>query len=66
MDLVFQEDDMLVLVDYKSDRGNNAQKLKEKYSLQMNLYKQALEIITSMPVKEVYLYSVEMEKEILL
>lgn len=66
MDLVFQEDDMLVLVDYKSDRGNNAQKLKEKYSLQMNLYKQALEIITSMPVKEVYLYSVEIEKEILL
>lgn len=66
MDLVFEENGELILVDYKSDRSRNEQLLIEKYELQLKLYKQALEIITSKKVREVYLYSVEMEKEILL
>jgi ATP-dependent helicase/nuclease subunit A len=66
MDLVFEENGSLVLVDYKSDRTYNENLLIDKYKLQLNLYKQALEIITGKKVSEVYIYSVEMEKEILL
>jgi len=66
MDLVFEENGSLVLIDYKSDRTYNENLLIDKYKLQLNLYKQALEIITGKKVSEVYIYSVEMEKEILL
>lgn len=66
MDLIFEENDNLVLVDYKSDRCYNEDILIDKYLFQLNLYKQALEIITTKKVSQVYIYSIEMEKEILL
>ena len=66
MDLIFEENDNLILVDYKSDRCYNEDILIDKYLFQLNLYKQALEIITTKKVSQVYIYSIEMEKEILL
>ena len=56
-DCFFREGDGYVLIDYKTDkvRGSGA-KLRRKYEKQLELYKQAIEKLTSIPVKESYLY----------
>ena len=64
IDLMFEEDDGLVIVDYKSDRGVSEKHLAERYKMQIQLYKSAMELITGKSVKETYLYSIEMEKAI--
>ncbi len=58
MDLVFAEEDGLVLVDYKTDHVKTADELVELYALQVQLYANALRRILKMPVKACYLYSV--------
>ena len=62
IDLMFEEKDGIVIVDYKSDRGISLQKLKERYSMQLRLYKAAIELTTGKKVKEAYLYSFELKK----
>lgn len=57
IDTVFLEDDAWVLVDYKTDRVKSGDELRHRYSLQLKLYKEALERLTNRPVKEVYIYS---------
>ena len=64
IDLMFEEEDGIVIVDYKSDRGISETKLAERYKIQMQLYKSAVELTTGKPVKEIYLYSIELEKAI--
>lgn len=64
VDLMFEEDDGLVIVDYKSDRGVSEKRLAERYRIQIQLYKSAIELATRRHVKEAYLYSIEMEKAI--
>ncbi|MDE6425267.1 MAG: UvrD-helicase domain-containing protein, partial [Ruminococcus sp.] len=64
IDLMFEEADGLVIVDYKSDRGVSAKRLAERYAIQIQLYKSAVELTTGKHVKAAYLYSIEMEKEI--
>lgn len=59
IDLYFLEGDELILVDYKTDylQGQDASTLIERYGLQLDYYKQALERITGKPVKETIIYS---------
>lgn len=64
IDLVFEEDDGYVIVDYKSDRSLSAQKLAERYTLQLKLYKNAVELTMCKKVKAAYLYSFELKKAI--
>ncbi|MBM6828307.1 helicase-exonuclease AddAB subunit AddA [Anaerotignum lactatifermentans] len=64
MDCFFYEEDGVVLVDYKSDRVYDEEILKERYQIQMALYREALERVTDRPVKEVYLYSFAMGKAV--
>jgi len=64
IDLMFEEEDGLVIVDYKSDRGVSEKRLAERYAMQIQLYKSAVELTTGKRVKEAYLYSIEMEKTI--
>lgn len=66
VDLVFVEDGSLVIVDYKTDRVREAEKLKELYSKQLELYKNAMEEIFETKVKEMVIYSVHLNKEVLL
>ena len=66
IDLIFEEDDGFVIVDYKSDRGASAQKLAERYALQLRLYRSAVELTMCKKVKAAYLYSFELQKAILL
>ncbi|EGO63991.1 helicase-exonuclease AddAB subunit AddA [Acetonema longum] len=62
--LFAEEDDTMVLVDYKTDAIENAQALTEKYSAQITIYAEALEQILKQPVKEKYLYSFHLQQAI--
>ncbi len=64
MDLVFEENGKLIIVDYKSDIRTSASKLAERYSSQLLLYKAALELITGESVGAAYLYSFELRRSI--
>ncbi|QZY54153.1 helicase-exonuclease AddAB subunit AddA [Crassaminicella profunda] len=66
IDCYFEEGDGYVLVDYKSDYVTTEQKeeIVEKYKIQVELYKQALEKITKKTVKESYLYLFHLNEEV--
>ena len=60
------ENDKLVLVDYKTDyvEKGKEEELLNKYRKQLDLYKRALESALNRKVDKVYIYSVYLEKEI--
>ena len=60
------ENDEIILVDYKTDFVENEKELILKYKKQLDLYKKALEEGISKKVKEIYIYSLYLNKEILL
>ena len=64
VDLAFVEDGELVIVDYKTDRVRDPGQLKEMYSAQLMLYKDALEECLGLPVKECLIYSVRHGAEV--
>ncbi len=67
IDAYFEEDDGLIIVDYKTDRvyGKAGEEtLKKRYAVQVEYYKRALEAATIKKVKQVYLYSFALKKEI--
>lgn len=64
IDTVFLEDGAWVLVDYKTDRVVSGEELRKRYSLQLNMYKQALEKLTNIPVKSAYIYSFRLHEAV--
>lgn len=67
IDLYFiDENDKLVLVDYKTDyvEPNKENELINKYKQQLELYKKAIKQATKREVNETYIYSVYLEKEV--
>ncbi len=66
IDCYFEEKGKIILIDYKSDRIYDEEALKERYRIQLGLYKTALERALGMTVDEVYIYSLAMGKEIVL
>ena len=58
IDLYFEENNNLILLDYKTDyiEDNNINEILEKYKIQINLYKKALEFSTGKKVSEAGLY----------
>ena len=66
IDTVFVEDDQWVLVDYKTDCVKSGDELIRRYKIQMDLYKEALERLTNMPVKASYIYSFRLHEAVLL
>lgn len=66
IDTAFVEDDQWVLVDYKTDRVKSGDELIRRYKIQMDLYKEALEQLTNMPVKASYIYSFRLHEAVLL
>lgn len=64
VDMMFEEEDGIVIVDYKSDRGISAAELARRYTTQLQLYRSAVELTMNKKVKEAYLYSIELEKDI--
>lgn len=64
IDLMFEDENGIVIVDYKSDRGVSEERLRERYSVQLRLYCSAIGLITGKRVAEAYLYSFELKKAI--
>lgn len=64
IDLMFEEENKIIIVDYKSDKGVSEKHLAERYQMQIQIYKSAVELTTGKIVKEAYLYSIEKEKSI--
>lgn len=64
IDVYFEEDDGLVVLDYKTDRVQRGQELVEKYQEQLHLYGRALEQMTLKKVKEKVIYSFTLGEEI--
>ncbi|MBR3762562.1 MAG: helicase-exonuclease AddAB subunit AddA [Lachnospiraceae bacterium] len=64
IDVYFEEDGELVLVDYKTDSVTNGQELVEKYQTQMLYYTKALVQTLDKKVKEVILYSMSLGEEV--
>ena len=60
------ENDKLVLLDYKTDFVNDGktEELVNKYTEQLELYKRALENALQRKVDEVYIYSIYLDKDI--
>jgi ATP-dependent helicase/nuclease subunit A len=56
VDVLFEENGELVLVDYKTDRTGTKKSLLDKYSLQINVYARAIQQIMGRTIKEKYLY----------
>ena len=57
IDVFFEEEDGIVLMDYKTDRVKTAEELSERYRKQMELYQEAIERALGSPVKERIIYS---------
>lgn len=64
IDVYFEEEGELVLLDYKTDRVKSADQLKEKYHAQLDYYAQALEQLLQKKVKEKIIYSFALGEEI--
>ncbi len=62
--MYFEEEDGLVVLDYKTDRIFEADELARKYHAQLDYYGKALEQMTLKRVKEKILYSFTIKKEI--
>lgn len=56
-DCVFEEDNGLVLLDYKTDRVQSEEELLSRYKEQLKFYKTAVTRTLQKPVHAVYLYS---------
>ena len=63
IDVCFEEDGELVVLDYKTDKIWSEQKVLDKYQSQLEYYARALEQITGKKVREKIIYSFTMQKE---
>lgn len=61
IDLFFEENGKLILLDYKTDRVKE-EKLKKRYLKQLEYYGEALKRTRNLPVEEKYLYSFHLGK----
>lgn len=64
IDVYFEEEDGLVVLDYKTDRVNSKEELVERYHKQLEVYAEALEQITGKRVKEKIIFSFGVNREI--
>ncbi len=62
LDLAFEEQDSIVLIDYKTDNMINEDKFREIYLPQINIYAESLKECTGKDVKERYIYSFKLNK----
>ncbi len=63
-DCIFEEDGQLVILDFKTDDVKDISVLSERYSQQLQIYKQALESIFAKKVSECVIYSLKLGEQI--
>jgi len=67
IDLYFiDENNKLILLDYKTDYATKEEELISKYKMQLDIYKKALEEALQRKVDEIYIYSTWLDKEIII
>lgn len=64
VDLCFEEDGGIVVLDFKTDRAENGEALRDAYGGQLAIYALACEKIFEKPVKQTVIYSFALSKEI--
>ena len=64
IDCLFEEDGEIVIVDFKTDRTNDPELLRERYAEQLRYYQLACEKLLNKKVKSKIIYSVFTGKEI--
>ena len=68
VDMYIENDDGIILVDYKTDKvrkyKNPEDILRERHETQLRTYAEALEQLTGKEVKEIYVYSFDLNKEV--
>ena len=64
VDLCFDEGDGIVVLDFKTDRTDSPERLRDTYAPQLEIYAKACEKLFGKPVKEKIIYSFFMGKEI--
>ncbi len=64
IDVYFEEDDKIVVADYKTDRVDTPEELVDRYKVQLDYYAEALTRLTGKDVKEKIIYSFALNKEI--
>ena len=64
IDAFFEEDDGIVLLDYKTDKVRTADELTDRYKAQVDLYAEAISRAKDKPVKERYLYSFSLSEAV--
>lgn len=62
IDVFFEEEDGIVLLDYKTDSVSSMKELWNRYETQLDYYSQAIYKLTGKPVKERILYSFHLEQ----
>lgn len=63
-DMYFVENGGIILVDYKSDTQENLEKELDSYCRQLESYMEILPQVTGLPVRELYIYSFSLGREI--
>lgn len=58
-DCYFISDNAITLLDFKTDRNPNEEKIRKNYARQIELYSYALEKIEEKPVRKKYIYTAE-------
>lgn len=66
IDLYFEKEDGIVLIDYKTDYLNSEEDFINRYKVQLDYYKKALETLTGKNVVKTVIYSFHLGKEIIL
>lgn len=64
IDAYFEEDEGLVLLDYKTDVVGSKEELITRYQIQLDYYALVLESLLSKPVKDILIYSFSLGEEI--
>ncbi len=61
IDVFFEEEDGIVLLDYKTDAISSMKELWNRYETQLDYYQEAVRKLSGKPVKERILYSFHLE-----
>ncbi|WP_329756302.1 PD-(D/E)XK nuclease family protein, partial [Allisonella histaminiformans] len=64
IDCLLEQDDKLIIIDYKTDFARTEEELIAHYAVQLNLYAYAIQRIYAMPVSHMYLWSFRLKKAI--
>lgn len=64
IDCLFYDGSVWVLVDYKTDHLDRPEDFRDRYAVQLAMYKRAVEQISPITIHDVYIYSFHLEQSI--